>query len=232
MFDIKKIVDEKINEMVKSKTIEKLIQKSVEESITEAVSSVFGGYSFKNSLEDKFKEETNMALKKLDFKTYSNIMVNQMKSVIKEYQDVEFAEKVEKEFSDVFVPNDGKFDLEKLFEEIREGYVDDSEYSSDDRFTLISEESSGGFLRLYFDEEQDMKMYECKNRIGICTFKGTSHIYDLKLGNVNYDKGGIKISHLCSWERKLLQAYFNKIEFDISEFDADYVDTTLSDLDY
>lgn len=231
MFDIKKIVDEKINEMVKSESIEKLIQKSVEESITEAVSSVFGGYSFKRDLEDKFKKETNMALKKLDFKTYSNIMINQMKKVIKEYQNVEFAERVEKEFSDVFVPNDGKFDLEKLFEEIREGYADDWECSPDDRFTLISEESSGGFLQLYFDERQNIGKYECKNCIGIYTQAEVSHIYILRLGNVNYDKGEIKISNLCSWERKLLQAYFNKIEFDISEFDADYVDTTLSDLD-
>lgn len=230
--NILEIVSAKITEIEKDGTLETLISKTVEDSVSKVIKDTFSGYEFKKELEKKLKTEVDNVLGQVSLKSYNQVMIDRMKSIINAVQGESLADEVEKHFKDIFIGSQ-PFKMSDIFEAIRESFKGDSCDKYEEYYTLIVENERDGFIYYYFDEESDKRKYDCDYRIGIHYNRNDKElkgdIFSLQLEGTDFSKGIMSISQLFDWEKKLLNAFLQKTKIEADITDADDVNTSLWD---
>jgi hypothetical protein len=229
MMDIKKVINDRVEELVKDNGIEKLIGDAVEKTIIKAINDTFTGYSFENDIEKKLKIEVDACLGDIDFASYKELMLKQMTSVIEEIKDNDLAKNCEEKFKAVFAKNE-PFKLSEIFEQFRKEQMEEDACETEEYFGLEIDKSSDYIIRYYFGESEESHKYKYKNCIAIHLREDDKgEIFSLKIDGKDCSEGKWKFINMSKYEQQLLNAYLQKTMIDVDVQDEDDVDTSLSE---
>lgn len=228
MMDIKKVINDRVEELVKDNGIEKLIGEAVEKTIVKAINDTFTGYSFEREIEKKLQVEVDACLRDIDFVSYRELMLKQMTSVIEEIKDNDLAKDCEEKFKAVFSKNE-PFKLSEIFEQFREAHLEEDAYETDEHFGLEIDNEHDHFIRYYFGESEESNKYNYKNCIAIHLHEDDKgEIFSLEIDGKDCSDGKWRFINMSKYEQQLLNAYLQKTMIDVDVTYEDEVDTSLS----
>jgi hypothetical protein len=235
--DIKKIIENKVEEIVKNGELEKQIENNVSKSVKSAIDSIFGSYSFKNEIEKKLKTEVDPILKNINLSAYKNIVHERAIQTIKSVVDGDLEEKAKETYKSIFMLQDKEIKISKLFEMIRQEFIDELDGGNYGEFFTLkwTEEDDGDSfhrIKIYFDKDPDEEKRNCEQYIYLSKYKDDNYeIYMLKTGHNIEIKDKLllfKPHYLSDVERLLLNAYYNDLPI-ILDVDLDDIDNSLYD---
>ena len=95
MIDLKKLINEKVENILQEKFLEKIIEENLEKVVKEAVTNALDDYRFKNKIQKKLTEEIDPVIDKISFAGYGEITRQRILSIISQIQSDEFARQVD-----------------------------------------------------------------------------------------------------------------------------------------
>jgi hypothetical protein len=180
--ELEKVVQSELDTIVSEGVVQKIIRKQLESTITSVISDSLREYSdFGKELKDAVKNAMKIDFKELSMVEYNHIVLG----VIKEQLDKTLYENAVTPIRTAITQYIGVLDKEewKLSEIISE-FTTKGLDESDEGFniTLIVEESSHGYVHVFFDEKGDKRKYDCEYQLDI-TKEG--RVYSFKAGKYN-----------------------------------------------
>ena len=220
--DIKKVINDKVEELVKDDGIEKLIGEAVEKTIIKAINDTFTGYSFEREIEKKLQVD-------IDFASYKELMLKQMTSVIEEIKDNNLAKECEEKFKAVFTKNE-PFKMSEIFEQFREEHMEEDAYETGEHFGLEIDNDRDHFIHYYFSKDKKSSKYSYENQVDIHLHEDDKgEIYSLKIDGKDCSDGKWKFINMSKHEQQLLNAYLQKTMIEVDVQDEYDIDTSLSE---
>lgn len=237
--DIKKIINEKMDSLIESKSVETFIEESIEKTILEAIKNYLKGCELKRLLEKKLAEEIQPALENINFKTYINLFEQNMIKILSSIVDKDIIEKTKKIQDELFGYSKEPIKLSKIFEEIQNEYA---EKNKEDRFPVenfqvfFEKNEQYGWYDIGFQFEEFPSYKSAGNKIDYENNftlsknhdKETYSILCVNSENKKLFKDSItvdKLSHLRGFEKLLFNAYVNKREIILDVTYQDDIDT-------
>jgi hypothetical protein len=141
--DIKKIVNEKVEEVIKNGEIEELIQNKVKESLSKAIEEFFRSYGdFQKDLEKTLGEKMKVNLEEMEIPDYNKLILQYIEKEIDNTMAEQGIEKIKENLNDLLKSAPKEIELQDIVnkyienndEELREDYIGviyyDYEFSS------------------------------------------------------------------------------------------------------
>lgn len=174
-----------IVEAFQRKVAEGKFDQIVEDKLTKFLTSIVDDClsnwgDFSKALKKKLSADLELRVTEIDFATYNAGLMQHFKRVIQENYVDQFQRKMIEMADNIFEKPPGKMKLSELIEKFKEGSDDDESDEISFHF-----ERSGDFVRIYFDEEQDKKEYNCDYRL---------YLYKGELTNIQIKNWSGKIS--------------------------------------
>ncbi len=223
--DIQNIVNEKVASMIDNSEIQKKIEDTVEKELLNAIAHSVSNWEIQKILKNKIETEISTSLSILDFKGYTNKIIKQIANIIEKEQNKELADKVLKEFKDLYIkPENLEFTLDELISKYTE-YVkemDDDEYCDKYANWKITDNTPGLTYSKWYkillstneDFETDYGNYTYEIQLQSIDrefkkFKITSIYEDGKYSKDLTKR--LKLGILGSFEQFLINVYYNEI---------------------
>lgn len=230
--DVKGIVADKIQTMLDDQTIKNKIEETIEKDILRTISESVSSYEVKNILEKKLKDDISQQISTISLTGYTKRILDQIKLIIESQQNKDLSDKVIKIFEDLYLPNcDKELTQDDIIQKYEESIKDYYDYSDEKQICYrISQETgytySSGYkilLSTNDDFEKNNDTYEISliNIGNSDKFKIVS-IYEDREYSKDITKR-IKICTFNSFERFLLNSYFNEVAIiDLKEDQGEY----------
>lgn len=163
-----KILNKKLEEGV----LEQAIGESVEKLMKDVVESVFRSYGgVGGKLKEVIAAAVTPKIESLsDFPQYHEMVMQRMRIAAQDFHDTKLKECLDKELKEIMEEVPEQVTLSWLLNQVGEEAMSD-EYASEANITLHIEQSTGRYLHIAFDPEENTDLYRCKYRMQLKPFE-------------------------------------------------------------
>jgi len=162
MIDLNKIVNDTLIQMESENFVEKVVKSTLEKTIKSVVDDVFTSYSdFGKNLKNHIKENININFDKLGLEGYNGLVLAAVKENLDRTITVQGVEKIKESIDEMLRDTKSEYTLTEIIEKAKEDTTkEEYERDYDEQIKLIIEKSSGGYKRIYLDNEDEEPDYK------------------------------------------------------------------------
>lgn len=220
--NITQIVEDKLQEMEKHKTIEKVIGETIENSIVKAVESALGGYKLRSKIEEKFELEVSGIVNEVGISGYNQYIADTFRRLTEVQMKEEIREKIAGSFENIFVKKREKIQLSEIVDEYMiylRDQVEDYEGKTFEVKVERVEDTVFERYKVHMEPSGELKEeFEYVNP-SVAVFR----IMNNKITNVRFDEDRLDrlegLRYMYDFECLLASLFFNNtyVEVDLDE---------------
>ena len=225
--NITKIIENKMQEMAKQRTIEKAIETTLEQSILKSIESVLGGYDFRCELEQKFKNEISDVVNDVGLTAYNQYIADTFRRLAETQMKEEIKEKVAASFENIFVKKREKILLSEIVEAYKSYLRERTDVDcNNEKIYLIVERKANTIFEEY---KVSLELSERLKGKYITLGGASLLIMDKEICQVIFNSKRLdrleSLRYMNDFECLLASLYFNKtvVEMDMEEGESMYV---------
>lgn len=218
--DLNVMVNEGLAKIQSEGFVEKVIKEKLEKTIKEIMDDCLREYSdFGKTLKTQVQEQLKINLSQLDIQSYNHMILNVVKEKLDETLHVQGIEKIKESLDGILSPTKLEYKLSELIKELKD---DATSYSSEDwggKEISFHDDGDSRTLRfIYFDEEEDVRNYDCKYRIAV---RPDGTVTSVTIGGKEFNNKVI-MGGLHGLEETMFKLYTSGAKLIIDDIDVEY----------
>ena len=167
VIDIPYVVNKKVERMANEGELLNIIEDNIEQSINKALHDAMNSWDIKKTLEKKMKAEIGGSIEGISFSQYGAKVTDAILNIVEKLTDVDFREKVEKEYQSFFNADSSDITGDELAEAYAE-YLNnefeyDEKYELDGKYYCTCEIDNTNWIKMIFapshKDTRDSKAY-------------------------------------------------------------------------
>lgn len=235
--EIKEIVNNKIDTMLKDGAIEKQIEDTVEKNVLSAISSAIDHYEIKNIIKDKLQAEISTELRDLSFGAYTSKIIETVCSIIEQESCKDLTDKVRAFYKDLFEEPKETIKVQEIVDKYVEYMIGkhDDNYESMPDYAKVSIVKQGSYSS-YYDIKLSVPTEVHSLYSSTKTEEKNEYYFEICVSDSDIRKGNIfalyggedrqelnnqfSYRYYSEFERFLLNLYLNRTKVIISDNDV------------
>jgi hypothetical protein len=214
--DLNQMINDSLIQIKASGKVEQIIRQRVEKTIESIINDLLDGWSeFGKELKNQIKEHLHINLQSLDIPAYNQLVANVVKEELDKALHIQGVQKMKEIIDNILGTAKREYKLSEIIKEMMEQANFDGDHNGSNATLHIERSSVLTFI--YFDENEDVRKYDCKYRIFV---DKDGSVKSVRIGNKEF-QNDIIMGGLYGVEETLFKLYAQSSKLIIDEENID-----------